>query len=475
MNKKSISIETTSEVYTPHSGLFILNKVWKSLRLDKKFKSVLPRKKRKRGLEQIDKLKALVFSFALGNDSLSDVDNLNEDRLFRALIGGNSSSTSMGDFLRSFGNRHVERFQEVLMEVVIELRLALYPEDRKFVLTMDSTPHEHFAKKMEGLAWNYKNEWCLDSQNIYDQYGLSYLFDLRPGNTYSGKDAERWIHLVFKKVPDFCEKWFRADTAYSGHKKLEALQAQRVKFTIALKNNIGRYVRKRNHLDWKKTKLRFFESDKCEVAMGLYPVKKLGNLRVVFIRAAKEDEQLGLIEDFDEQAYRYYSIITNVDRSELSEEEVIEFYRQRATAENYIREQKYGYDFLNFPCQKLRANQVFGLAGTIAHNLMRALSLMMEQKIKKVKGKDGVRRKVTQLGYYSKEIRNKLIRIAGRVTSSARRLKIRVNDKQWEVVNKVMKNLEHIVQRYVPYKKLSSEIFINRIKELPTVAIGPAG
>lgn len=454
MNKKSISIEGRSEVYTPHSGLFILDKIWKSLRLDKTFKTVLPRKKRKRGLGQIDKLKGLVFSFAIGNDSLSDLDHLNGDQLFRELIGGNSSSTSMGDFLRSFGNRHVERFQERLIEAVLELRLALYPEDKKFILTMDSTPHEHYAKKMEGLAWNYKNKWCLDSQNIYDQYGFSYLFDLRPGNTYSGKDAERWIHEVFKKIPEDCEKWFRADTAYSGHQKLEALESQGVKFTIALKNNVGRYVRKRNHLEWKKTKLRFFDSDKCEVAMGLYPVNKLGNLRVVFIRAPKEDEQLDLMEDFEEQGYRYYSIITNVDRSELNEEEVIEFYRQRATAENYIKEQKYGYDFLNFPCQKLRANQVFGLAGTIAHNLMRALSLMMEQKVKRVRGKDGKLKTVVQQGYYSKEIRNKLIRIAGRVTSSARRLRIRVNEKQWEVAKKVMKNLEHIVQRYVPYKDL---------------------
>ena len=95
----------------------------------------------------------------------------------------------------------------------------------------------------------------------------------------------------------------------------------------------------------------------------------------------------------------------------MGDEEVINFYRQRSTAENYVREQKYGYDFLNFPCRRLRSNQVFGLAGTIAHNLMRGLSLMMEQKEKRVKGKDGKRRKVVQLGYYSKKIRNDLIKI----------------------------------------------------------------
>jgi len=66
MNLKTISIETTSEVFSANSGIFLLNRLWKSLRLGKKFKSVLPRKKRKKGLEQVAKLKALTFSFALG-------------------------------------------------------------------------------------------------------------------------------------------------------------------------------------------------------------------------------------------------------------------------------------------------------------------------------------------------------------------------------------------------------------------------
>ena len=173
MNYKTIKIETNSEVFTPHGGLYLLDRAWKALKLGKKFKPAIPRKKRKRGLEQTNKLKALVFSFALGNDSLSDVDHLNRDLLFRELIGGNCSSTGLGDFLRSFGNRHIEKFQEILTEAVIGLRLAMFPNDKKFTLTMDSTPHEHYAKKMEGLAYNYKNQWCLDSQNAYDNYGFS--------------------------------------------------------------------------------------------------------------------------------------------------------------------------------------------------------------------------------------------------------------------------------------------------------------
>jgi hypothetical protein len=31
----------------------------------------------------------------------------------------------------------------------------------------------------------------------------------------------------------------------------------------------------------------------------------------------------------------------------MNDEEIFEFYRGRANCENYIKEQKYGYDFLN--------------------------------------------------------------------------------------------------------------------------------
>ncbi len=469
MNYKNISIEPTTEVFSSNSGIFLLEQLWSALRLERKFKFSLPRKSKKRGITQINKLKALVFSFALGNDSLSDLDELRNDRLFRESIGGNTSSTSAGDFLRSFGNRHVERLQEVLIESVIELRLALFPEDKKIIITMDSTPHEHYAKKMEGLAWNYKNMWCLDSQNAYDQYGFSYLFDLRPGNTFSGNDSELWVHNIFSKIPKEMDRWFRADSAYSKHVMLKALEINKVSFAIALKDNIGSYVRKKNKniITWKKTKLRFFDSDECEVSMGLYPIKSLGSFRVVFIRAPIEDRQLNLLEDPSESGYRHYSIITNVSYFDMDEEKIIDFYRQRSTAENYIREQKYGYDFLNFPCRRLRSNQVFGLAGTIGHNLMRIIGFMMEQKEKNVRGKDGKRRKVIQLGYFAKTIRKKLIHIAGKGVCSARKRKLRLSRDNLEVFEKIMFKINETKQRYVPYKTLS-ELFNNRIMERPT-------
>lgn len=184
--------------------------------------------------------------------------------------------------------------------------------------------------------------------------------------------------------------------------------------------------------------------------MGLYPIKKLGNLRVVFIRRKKDaediDNQLSLMEDYnpEESEYRHYSIITNIDSSEMSNEEVVDFYRGRANCENYIKEQKHNFDFLHFPCKKFEANQVWGLIGTMAHNMTRFLSFTMKQKVKRVRGKDKVVRTVIQQGYFAKKVRNTIINIPCQVVRSARRMKLKLNPKNKEVLEQIIMNIEHL-------------------------------
>lgn len=145
-----------------------------------------------------------------------------------------------------------------------------------------------------------------------------------------------------------------------------------------------------------------------------------------------------------EDDYRHYSIITNIDVSEMSNVKIIEFYRGRANCENYIKEQKYNFDFLHFPCKKFEANQAWGLIGTIAHNMMRFLSFCMDQKVKRVRGKDKIVRTTIQEGYFAKKVRNSLINIPCHVVRGARRVKLKLNNEKKEVLEKIMKKIEHL-------------------------------
>ena len=67
---------------------------------------------------------------------------------------------------------------------------------------------------MEGLEYDYKNNWGLNSLNAYDQYGLSYGFQLRSGGTYSANGSSAMIRNILSKVPSKMTKRVRGDSAY---------------------------------------------------------------------------------------------------------------------------------------------------------------------------------------------------------------------------------------------------------------------
>ena len=210
MNLKNISLDTTNKVLSSHSGIILFENLWDCLNLDRKLRRLLPKKKKKRGINQLSKVKWLLYTFAVGNDCIDDLEDLRDDKLLLELLGGQFAARTAGDFLKGFHKRQISKIQDVLLETALAMRMALF-EDKKFILSMDSTPHKQSGKKMEKLEKNYKGIWGFDSQNAYDQYGFSYLFDLRSGNTWTGTDAEKWIHKIFSKVPEGMERWFRAD------------------------------------------------------------------------------------------------------------------------------------------------------------------------------------------------------------------------------------------------------------------------
>ena len=74
-------------------------------------------------------------------------------------------------------------------------------------------------------------------------------------------------------------------------------------------------------------------------------------------------------------------------------------------------------DFKHFPCKKLNANKVYGLIGSIAYNMMRMSSFLLNEK----------------RGCLSKKIRKILLEIPCQLVSHARRLTIKMNFKRKEV------------------------------------------
>lgn len=226
---------------------------------------------------------------------------------------------------------------------------------------------------------------------------------------------------AFNVVPKDITKYLVADSGYASLDIYNHLIIKEVNFAICLGEQVWGALLKNygSKITWQKTRLKFFDSEKCEMGSILYPLKglakKRSHLRVVFIRAKRK-----IIKAGDNHPYHYYAIITDMESCEMNDEHLIRFYRKRAIVETNIKDLKQGLDFYHFPCQKLNANRVWGQMGIIAYNLMRLVSFS-----------------ISRNGCFINTVRKKIIMIADELVKHARYIKIRLMDYLAREVEKI--------------------------------------
>ena len=368
MNKLSINYTPFAKTLSSLSGLKIFDDLIQEFEIKNLVGIHLSQKERSSGFSSWNKFYAVILGFVAGFECLDDFDYFGNDPLFLKLTNSPSSIT-LGRFLRAFKPRKVELIQESIPSFGLALRKIYEPRVHKIILTIDSSDHEQYGFKSEGVDFGYRKFRCLNSQNVFDDKGICYGFKLRKGYTHSAADA-----------PEI------------------------------LKENVWSSVltKNRRHIRWQKTRLQFFDSSNCEIGSCLYPLKGLAGgksfLRVVFIRT----KRLNPTKD-DKHPYHYYAVVTDMNESEMSSENVLKFYRKRSQVENNIKDLKNGMDFHHFPCMSLKANNVWGLIGVIAYNLMRYASFAIKEN-----------------GCFVKTTRKKLVTLAGEVITHARSIEVRM-------------------------------------------------
>ena len=96
----------------------------------------------------------------------------------------------------------------------------------------------------------------------------------------------------------------------------------------------------------------------------------------------------------------------------------MEHHQKRGNAENFIREEKYGFDLKHFPRQSLRANHAFAQLAMVAHNILRWVAITQRP----------------DKPHYSKKIRRRFIFIPGKVIRHARQLVLKIPVRYYEKV-----------------------------------------
>jgi hypothetical protein len=124
--------------------------------------------------------------------------------------------------------------------------------------------------------------------------------------------------------------------------------------------------------------------------------------------------------------YKYYGVVTNLPLLSWSLQGVMEHHNARGNVENFIREEKYGYDLKHFPCLELKANHAFGQLALAEHNILRWVSIHDSPSRPR----------------FAKGLRRKFIEIPAIVVSHARLLVLRVSEAALLEVNRIREALE---------------------------------
>ena len=421
---RKIKLVGSKEKLTNAAGLGTMVEAFDESPLASKFSDCLPERlsNRSKGSYRLGLIQ--LSSFLYGHDCIDDLIEFKQDSNLEAVMRGETVlPRTMGNFLRDFSKNHIEslnKFLPIQAKSYLSSLKNLYPENsilkEPICLDIDSTPHEQRGKKMEGLAYNYKDMWCLDSQVIFDQFGMCWGFDLRSGNTKSGVGASEMIKTAFKNFSFRDEKQFRADSAYCNQEVIKTGLGLGAEFTITANQATTGW---RDHIhtitNWEPST----KDENIHYGSFLWQPSWSESLRVPVVvkREVQDDEQRDLFDDF----YKYYGVVTNMSLYKKTKQSVMEHHQKRGNAENFIREEKYGYDLKHFPCLKLDANHAFGLIAMVAHNLLRWMSLIDNPNKTK----------------FAKKFRRKFIKIPGKLVSHARELTLRVPIRFLKEVQKI--------------------------------------
>ena len=414
-----IKFEETGKVLSPIGGLPIAHKILKKLDIEEKITPYLPKLKRKRGTSEGDKFRTMVLSFIVGGECLEDIENLKYDEGFLKVVKHVNAAQTYGDFLRGFDTEQIKNLNHKLIDIALESRKACCLSKNEIILDIDSTIHIQHGKKMEGLGYDYDNNWGLSSLGVFDQYGYQYWMEVRAGNTYTSEGSLECLEAIFQRIQGFKKRYLRADSGYCNKFIMKLCDSHNISYAIKLKGNMRRSCLKRVTTWEKSEKLKYHDGRDCEIATTYYKTKDFDVWNRVIIQRAEKIIEInvgGCIHKI--KSYDYCSWITNIQTSDMTEEEVILFYRKRGNAENFIRELKNGLDLKHFPCLKLNANKAYGIIAAFAHNILRHL------------GYTDRKNKV----HYSKAIRSKIIHIPVIVITTARGIIFRCSHHCYERV-----------------------------------------
>jgi DDE family transposase len=321
-------------------------------------------------------LRQSVFGRLAGYEDVNDADRLCRDPAMRWIVGGRgaegsaASASEMGRFEIEWlaGPENLTTLADLSGRWIDRVHSRNPPKG--IVLDMDSSESPTYGEQ-ESSAYNgHFRCTCYHPLFVFNQFGDLERCALRPGNVHSADGWEGVLKPVvarYRTSKDRRKKvrlYFRGDAAFAMPELYEFLEGEQIKYAIRLPANrvlqekIG-YLLNRPVGRPPNEVRRFHASFSYQAQSWKKP------RRVV----AKVEWHPG------ELYPRVGFIVTNMRRPA---ENVVAFYNQRGTAEQWIKEGKAAIKWTRLSCRSFAANAVRLQLHALAYNLgnfMRTLAM----------------------------------------------------------------------------------------------------
>ena len=358
-----------------------------------------------------DKLLTLVMSALAGGECIDDANALRAGGTARVLGFRVKAASTLGTFLRSFSWGHVRQLDRVSRELLARAWAAgAGPGSAPLTIDLDSTICETYGLQKEGaLHHGYTGvRGYHPLLAVAAGTGDVLLARLREGRANTARGAAHFLAETIGRVRyagATGQLTVRADSGFYAHAVVAVCRTMGVRFSITIRQHrsVRRLIEAIPADAW--TPIPYWIAGGADVAETTYTPfagePDAAPVRLIVRRVKPTpDSQLALLVLYD-----YHAFITDRDGQTLTLEAD---HRRHAEIENAIRDLKYGVGLNHLPSGRFAANGAWLAVQVMAHNLARWTARL------------GLGAGIVT----TKTLRRRLFALAGRLTRSARRVRL---------------------------------------------------
>lgn len=356
-------------------------------------------------------IKTMLCGNLIGIDKLERLKLLQGDPLINEFDISIKEPETVSRFLGNFSYKTTQMLREIQFKVF--RKLLRRSKLKSITIDIDSSV-VNVEGHQEGTAKGYNPKKpgnpCYNIQFAFCDELKAYMTGyVRSGDTYTANGAAGMIKEIMAHLKEEdLEVTFRMDSGYFDEDILETIEALGCRYVIkgkAYPTLVAQVI---------DPDLIFGADEEnqetTELVTSLNTWKK--DRRFVISRVLKEEQDRTQLSFLEGEEYVYSFFVTNTD---LSPEEVVDFYQKRGNSENYIKEAKYDMAVGRLLLKSFWSNEAIFQLMMLAYNLFLLFKI------------DFLR--TTEYRQQIKTFRLKYIFLAGKIIKTARSVVMKLSEK----------------------------------------------